>query len=108
MSERLVDAADRIAYSPAELADLVGLSRKAIYRAIERGELRASRVANRLRIRPIDVDAWLEGGLVEPSARVSPCVSLPMPRRARTTSLRAVLEGAGSGANSSPSGLLPS
>ncbi len=36
-------ADERLAYRPAELAALVGLSTKAIYRAIERGELKRSR-----------------------------------------------------------------
>jgi excisionase family DNA binding protein len=41
---------DRLAYRPAELAALVGLSAKAIYRAIDRGELRATKVANGSRL----------------------------------------------------------
>lgn len=40
----------RLAYRPSELASLVGLSTKAIYRAIERGELRAAKVANGTRL----------------------------------------------------------
>lgn len=57
----------RLAYRPAELAGLVGLSCKAIYRAIERGELRAARVAagSRLLIPVAEAEAWLEGSLVE-------------------------------------------
>jgi excisionase family DNA binding protein len=43
-------ADERLAYRPAELAALVGLSTKAIYRAIERGELQAARVANGSRL----------------------------------------------------------
>lgn len=39
--KRLVE--QRLAYRPAELAAMVGLSAKAIYRAIERGELAAGR-----------------------------------------------------------------
>jgi excisionase family DNA binding protein len=35
---------------PAEAADLAGLSTRAIYRAIERGDLRAARLCSRLRI----------------------------------------------------------
>src|SRR3954464_11127813 len=41
---------ERLAYRPAELAALVGLSTKAIYRAIDRGELRAVKVANGSRL----------------------------------------------------------
>ena len=35
---------------PAEAAELAGLSTRAIYRAIQRGELRAVRLCSRLRI----------------------------------------------------------
>lgn len=57
----------RLAYRPAELAGLVGLSCKAIYRAIERGELRAARVAagSRLLIPVEEAEAWLAESLVE-------------------------------------------
>lgn len=99
-----------MAYSPAEVAELVGLSRKAIYRAIDRGELRASRVTNRLRIRSVDVDAWLEDGRVEVRPNNSPPVLLGAVHRNGTPSLRAILDGigAGDGARSSASDLLPS
>ena len=40
------DAYERLAYRPAELAAMVGLSTKAIYRAVERGELKAAKVAD--------------------------------------------------------------
>lgn len=69
---------DRIAYRPAELAARVGLSAKAIYRAIERGELRAARVArgSRLLIPVGAAEAWLEQNMVKPSAG-----PVPQPRR---------------------------
>lgn len=50
----------------AELAEQVGLSRKAISRAIARGELPASKVCGRLRVRSEDAEAWLDGNRVEP------------------------------------------
>lgn len=87
--------AARIAYSPAEVAELLGLSRKAIYRAIERGELRASRVTNRLRIRSADVDAWLDDGRVEARPNALPPVLLGAAHRNGTPSLRAILDGIG-------------
>jgi excisionase family DNA binding protein len=62
----------RVAYRPSEVAELVGLSRKAIYRAIERGDLVASRVSNRLRIRPGDIDSWLDAGRIDRRATVAP------------------------------------
>lgn len=50
--------------APEDVAHQCGLSRKAVYRAIERGELRAFRLCSRLRIRPEDVSAWLESNVV--------------------------------------------
>ncbi len=56
----------RLAYTPAEIAASAGLSRKAIYRAIENGELRAAKVCNGSRLL-IPSDAardWIERNLV--------------------------------------------
>lgn len=77
------DLGGRLAYRPAELAGLVGLSCKAIYRAIERGELRAARVANgsRLLIPVGEAEAWLAESLVE--GREAPRVEERPRRRAR-------------------------
>ena len=58
--------------SPEDVAHRCGLSRRAVYRAIERGELRASRLCSRLRIRPEDLDAWIAANGVEPAERVGP------------------------------------
>jgi excisionase family DNA binding protein len=59
---------NRLAYRPAELAAMVGLSTKAIYRAVERGELEAARVANgtRLLIRAESAESWLVRNSVVP------------------------------------------
>ena len=54
--------------SPADVAHAYKLSRKTIYRAIERGELRASRIGNRLRIRPEDCQTWLDSNTVSSEA----------------------------------------
>jgi excisionase family DNA binding protein len=63
--------------APDDVAHHCGLSRKAVYRAIERGELRAFRLCSRLRIRPEDVTAWLESNVV---SRQSPeLASLRLP-----------------------------
>ena len=58
----------RISYTPAEVAASAGLSRKAVYRAIETGELRAARVCggSRLLIPAEAVTDWLEANLVSP------------------------------------------
>lgn len=59
---------DRLAYRPAELAAMVGLSAKAIYRAIWRGELQAAKIANgsRLLIPAEAAEAWLLENAVTP------------------------------------------
>lgn len=46
-----------------EVASVCGYSRKAIYRAIERGELRATKRCSRWRIAAEDVERWLEEGV---------------------------------------------
>ena len=63
---------ERLAYRPVELAAMVGLSTKAIYRAVERGELAAAKVANgtRLLIPAEAADDWLARNAVVPTARV--------------------------------------
>ena len=52
--------------SPEGVAAQCGLSRRAVYRAIERGELSASRLCSRLRIRLEDFEAWIALNRVEP------------------------------------------
>jgi excisionase family DNA binding protein len=62
---------ERIAYRPSELAAMVGLSAKAIYRAIDRGELGAAKVANgsRLLIPKEAAENWLLANSVLPAER---------------------------------------
>jgi excisionase family DNA binding protein len=50
--------------SPTEVAAMCGLSRRAVYDAIKRGELRAFKLCSRLRISTADVDTWLAASLV--------------------------------------------
>jgi excisionase family DNA binding protein len=71
--------------SPDEVASLCGYSRKAIYGAIERGELRATKRCSRWRISVDDLRAWLEGGVPAPvsreaTARRSTLPPAPLPR----------------------------
>jgi excisionase family DNA binding protein len=54
--------------SPDEVASLCGYSRKAIYGAIERGELRASKRCSRWRVSVDDLRAWLEEGVPTPAS----------------------------------------
>jgi putative molybdopterin biosynthesis protein len=44
---------------PAEVAELVNVSRKTVYREIGRGELPAIHVGRQLRIDPIDLNQYL-------------------------------------------------
>jgi excisionase family DNA binding protein len=67
--------------SPEEVARRCGLSRKAVYRAIERGELKASRLCSRLRLRAEDVDSWIEANVLIPRAAAR--ISAPRPSPAR-------------------------
>ncbi len=59
---------ERLAYSPAEVAAAFGLSRRAIYHAIARGELRAARVCggSRLLVTADEALAWVERNVQEP------------------------------------------
>lgn len=77
--------------SPEEVAHICGLSRRAVYRAIARGELRAARLCHRLRVHPEELDRWI--------AEETPSTTLPMSRPARRSvpparrgSLRALLD----------------
>ncbi len=79
-------SAGRYLLSPEDVARRCGLSRKAVYRAIERGELRASRLCSRLRVRAEDVEAWIEANAVTPDGRPVPArpTSLPASNGLRT------------------------
>jgi excisionase family DNA binding protein len=55
--------------SPDEVARLCGYSRKAIYGAIERGELRATKRCSGWRISVDDLRAWLEEGVPAPTSQ---------------------------------------
>lgn len=71
--------------SPEQVARRCGLSRKAVYRAIERGELRASRLCSRLRLRSEDVDSWIEVNAIEPRDRDQAAhIALPATNGLRT------------------------
>ncbi len=52
--------------SPEDIAHTCGLSRRAVYRAINRGELRAARLCNRLRVDPEELRRWIEAMAVVP------------------------------------------
>jgi len=74
----------------AGVAERVGLSEKAVRRAIGRGELPASKLCGRIRVRPEDVDIWIQVNLV--GTHASPTV-LPRPAALPATDgLRALLD----------------
>lgn len=75
--------------SPEEVARVCGLSRRAVYRAIARGELRASRLCHRLRVRPADLKGWIEREMLTPPAAT--VASVHPSRRAPRGSLREML-----------------
>ena len=77
--------------APSTVAQLCGLSRRAVYRAIERGELRASRLCSRLRVRPADLTDWLDRNRVEPIVASSPQQPQPPPPPHARGSLRSLL-----------------
>ena len=51
----------RIAYTIDEAVFAAGISKRQLYRALERGELRAAWVAGRRRISPSDLEAYVRG-----------------------------------------------
>ncbi len=64
---------------PKEAALLAGLSVRAIYRAIHRGELRAVRLCSRIRIPRAAFEEWIEHSAVVPELTAT---AGPPPRRA--------------------------
>jgi excisionase family DNA binding protein len=60
----------RAMLSPTQIASACGLSRRAVYRAIGRGELPAARLCNRLRVKPDDFERWVETMIVLAPKRI--------------------------------------
>jgi len=58
--------------SVAETARAAALSKRAVYRAVDRGDLVAGLVCSRLRIHPDDFVAWMEADRTEPRERPKP------------------------------------
>ncbi len=61
MSTPTVTPADTL-LTPGEIAEIANVSRKTVYREIERGTLRVLHAGRQIRIDPHDFRAWLEGG----------------------------------------------
>jgi excisionase family DNA binding protein len=59
--------------SPAQIAQICSLSRRAVYDAIGRGELKAFRLCDRLRISTEQLADWLRrSAIAEPTGRPAP------------------------------------
>jgi excisionase family DNA binding protein len=77
--------------SPEDVARACGLSRRAVYRAIARGELRAARLCHRLRVRPVELERWI-------AEQTPECPAPPLRETGRSTAgfagggLRALLD----------------
>lgn len=82
--------------SPEDVAHVCGLSRRAVYRAIARGELRAARLCHRLRVRPEELERWIGAQTLAAERPASPEGSRP-PRKAPSGGLRALLDQASDG-----------
>lgn len=82
--------------SPEEVACVCGLSRRAVYRAIARGELRAARLCHRLRVQPAELERWVGEQTLTPAPPTSGRVTRSM-RSVGRGSLRAMLDGVGEG-----------
>jgi excisionase family DNA binding protein len=66
--------------TPSEVAKVCGYSRKAIYAAIERGELRATKRCSRWRISEDDLKAWLDEGVPSAQSRTTHTQGKSLPR----------------------------
>lgn len=64
-----------------QVAEEVGLSRDAVYRAIHDGQLSASKLRGRLRVSPAAVTAWVDAATVVPTADVVRIDRVPQRRR---------------------------
>jgi excisionase family DNA binding protein len=83
--------------SPEEVARACGLSRRAVYDAIKRGELPAIRLCSRLRIRAEDLEAWFTRSAVEPAEVTRLPIPKPAPPPPPPGSFRAKLRASGGG-----------
>ncbi len=75
-----------------DVAQVCGLSMKAIYRAIDRGELRAAKLCSRLRVHRDDVDAWIERCTIGRSTVPVASAAMAPPRVPARNGLRAMID----------------
>ena len=62
--------------SVEQVADLCGLSRRSVYRAVDAGELVAHRLRGRVRIPEVALESWLEAHRVSARQRPRPSAGL--------------------------------
>src|SRR5688572_2806630 len=67
----------KLAYSPQEAADVSSLSLRAIWRAIESGDLKSSKVGRRRFIRVIDLESFLRRSAWPAASNIPPLQSHP-------------------------------
>jgi excisionase family DNA binding protein len=77
--------------SPKQVAESCGLSTRAIYRAIDRGELRATRLCGRLRVRSADVQEWIELNTLQSVPTLEQPATVAAPASQQRGSLRKML-----------------
>jgi excisionase family DNA binding protein len=82
--------------SPEDVARVCGLSRRAVYRAIARGELRAARLCHRLRVQPAELERWIGEQTLSADLPARPRRSRPS-RNVPGGGLRALLDQASDG-----------
>jgi excisionase family DNA binding protein len=58
--------------SPTEVAEILGFNPATVYRAVDRGHLRATKPpgTNRIRIAEEDLQAWLSAGTVQAASQM--------------------------------------
>ena len=79
--------------SAEQVAALCGLSRRAVYDAIKRGELPALKLCSRLRVRTADFDGWLaRSAVASPPSRSAPAKTAGPPASPLRGSLLAKLK----------------
>ncbi len=75
-----------------EVAGLVKLDPEVVRRCIRDGELRASKLRGKFRVRPSAVDEWVDAMAVEPAAAPEPDRPRALSRPATPSSLRSRME----------------
>ena len=82
-----------LALSPRQVAEAYGLSRRTVYRAIERGEMSASKLGGRIRISPGALAEWILKSRIEPREAPLPASKQDVRGKKEVgTSLRTVFE----------------